>query len=394
MPATKDYYDILGVKKGATDDEIKKAYRKLARKYHPDVNPNDADAEKKFKEIGEAYDVLRDPKKREAYDRFGSAAFEHGYDPSAGAGYGPGGPGGPGAGGFRGFEGFDFGGGYGGTGGFRPEDYSEVFGDLFGERARTVGPRKGQDTQYSMEVSLEDAIYGTTANLSVQREVSCDVCGGSGNKPGTSPGKCPDCGGSGKIKSGKAFFSMARACPRCHGTGKLNVNPCSNCGGSGLTRKTEQLTVKIPPGVDNGSKVRVAGKGGPGINGGRPGDLYIITRVRPHSFFERKGDNLYCEIPVTFTEAALGAKIDVPTTGGMVTMTVPAGTQSGQSLRLKGKGVPHLGKAGRGDQYVKIEVVVPDKLSEHARQLLENFDRIQPETPRSRIVFRGFRNRT
>jgi len=388
MPATKDYYELLGIKKGATDDEIKKAYRKLARKYHPDVNPNDENAEKKFKEIGEAYDVLRDPKKREMYDRFGKAAFEQGYDPSAGGAYG-GGAGGPG---FGGFEGFDFGAGFGG-GGAGQGAYEDVFRDIFGAGQRPVGPRKGQDSQYSMEVGFEDAIFGTTANLNIQREVSCDVCGGSGNRPGTAATTCPDCGGSGKIKSGKAFFSISQACPRCRGKGEVNASPCGSCGGRGVKPKTEKLTVKIPPGVDNGSKVRVAGKGGPGINGGRAGDLYIVTKVRPHEFFERMGDNLYCEIPVTFTEAALGARIDVPTTDGMVTMTIPPGTQSGQSLRLKGKGVPHLGSAGRGDQYVKIEVVVPKGLSDEAKQLLKNFDRIQPESPRSKIRFRGFRQR-
>jgi len=387
MPATKEYYDVLGVPKGSDIKEVKKAYRKLARKYHPDVNPGDKESERKFKEIGEAYDILKDPKKKEMYDLHGSAAFDQGH----GAGPGPGGsPGGP------------YGGYGGGFGGFRPEDlrgytegadFSEIFGDIFGAKRRPRGPAKGQDTQYTLEVDLEDALFGSSMNLSVQREVYCPVCNGTGNRQGSAAADCPDCGGTGSVKSGKGFFSASQTCRKCGGSGKLRLDPCIECSGRGIVPKSERLAVKIPPGVDNGSKVRLAGKGGPGNAGGATGDLYIITKVRPHGFFERKGDNLYCEIPVTMTEAALGAKIDVPTKDGMVTMTIPSGTQCGQSFRLKGKGVPHLGGVGTGDQYVKVKVDVPDVRSEQARQLLRDLERIHPQAPREKVSFRGFKRR-
>ena len=388
MPTVKDYYELLGVPKGAGVDDIKKAYRKLARKYHPDLNPGDKTSESKFKEIGEAYEVLSDPKKKENYDRFGQAGFDPGF--GAGAARGAGGPGWPGGQG-----------GQGGFGGFRPEDFaryaqsgdfSEAFGDIFGARGEyRTGPTKGQDTQYSLDVSLDDAIFGATTHLSVQRDASCEVCGGSGERPGGVATECPECKGTGKLKSGKAFFTATQACPRCGGTGRQRRDPCVACGGRGVKPTTERLTVKIPPGVDNGSKVRLAGMGGPGSKGGPPGDLYIITKVRPHGFFERKGDNLYCEVPLTVTEAALGAKIDVPTKDGMVTMTIPPGAQPGQEFRLKGKGVPHLGGSGVGDQYVRVKVVVPSGLSEHAKQLLNDLDRACPQAPRDKIAFRGFR---
>ena len=381
MPVTKDYYEVLGVPRGSDVKEIKKAYRKLARKYHPDVNPGDKESERKFKDIGEAYEVLNDPKKKEMYDRFGSAAFEQGYGQTAGTGAG-------GQGGYQGFGGYspeDFAGYTQGT------DYSDIFGDIFGARTQPVGPMKGQDSQYTMELSLEDAIYGITTQLNVRRDVDCQVCGGSGVSPGSSPSTCPDCKGSGRIKAARGLFSMAQTCPRCRGTGKINPNPCKVCHGSGVVPKTEQLSVKIPQGVDNGSKVRLAGMGGAGIKGGPPGDLYIITKIRPHPFFERRGDNLYCEVPITYTEAALGAKVDVPTKDGVVTMTIPPGTQPGQELRLKGKGVPHFGGSGVGDQYVKVAVVVPVNTPEKARELLRELDKTQPLNPRAKISFQGFR---
>src|SRR5512143_2295487 len=290
MTVTKDYYEVLGVPRGADIKEIKKAYRKLARKYHPDVNPGDKEAERAFKEIGEAYDVLGDPKKREMYDRYGHAAFGQGF---------PGGEAGAGAGQ-----------GYGaGYGGFRPEDvfgqgrgadYSDIFGDIFGGRGMRTGPMKGPDSQYTMEVGLEDALFGTTAELSLQREAGCIACGGTGIRPGSKQATCPKCGGTGEIRAGRGPFTMTQTCPACMGTGTSGER-CSACGGRGSVPKTERLTVKIPPGVDNGSKVRLAGKGGPGMNGGPPGDLYIITRVKPHGFFHRKADHLYRELPVTVT---------------------------------------------------------------------------------------------
>lgn len=384
MPITKDYYEVLGVSRGSDIKEIKKAYRKLARKYHPDVNPGDKESERKFKEIGEAYEVLSDPKKKDMYDRLGSAAFEQ----QTGAGPGPGaygGPEGPG-GGFGGFRPEDF--GYGPGGG-----YEDILGDIFGARQAARGPMKGQDIQYSMEIGFEDALFGVETGISLQREVTCPSCHGSGQNPGSTPTTCPQCKGTGSLKSGRSFFTMTQACPRCGGTGRVNVDPCRACLGRGTMPKTETLTVKIPAGVDNGSRVRLAGKGGPGINGGPPGDLYIITKVRPHSFFERRGDNLYCEVPVTVTEAALGAKIDVPTKDGLVTMTIPPGTQSGQEFRLRGKGVPHLGGSGAGDQYVKVKVVVPTNLTDHARQMLKDLERTSPQDPRAFITFRGFRRR-
>ncbi|MGA2193123.1 MAG: molecular chaperone DnaJ [Nitrospirota bacterium] len=385
MPVTQDYYELLGVPRGSDIKDIKKAYRKLARKYHPDVNPGDKDAERKFKEIGEAYDVLSDAKKREMYDRFGRAAFEQGYQPG-GAGAGAGATRGGFGGGFNPEDFQDAGGGqYGGQ-------YQDIFEDLFGAREARGGPMRGQDSTSTMEVSLEDALFGTTAQLSLKREVYCPVCGGSGDDPGSNPTTCPECKGTGKVKGARSIFTMTQQCPRCKGAGKIS-DPCRNCGGRGHISKTEQLSVKIPPGVDNGSKVRLAGMGGPGVAGGPPGDLYIITRVRPHTFFERRGDNLYCEIPITISEAALGAKIDVPTKDGIVTMTIPAGTQCAQEFRLRGKGVPHLGGTGAGDQYVRVKIAVPVSLPEQAKQLLKDLDRLVPQDPRAGISFRGFRRR-
>jgi molecular chaperone DnaJ len=365
----EDYYKILGVDRNADEKEIKKAFRRLARKYHPDVNPGDKAAEQRFKEINEAYEILIDPKKRADYDRFGHAAFEPGF----GAGPGPG---------FETFrEGFEF---------QRDFGFGDIFGDLFGRRAERV-PTRGEDLIYSLEISLEDAVFGASPRITLNREVLCSQCGGNGIQPGTSVQNCTDCRGTGQISSTRGFFSFSQPCPKCKGTGKINVTPCKACGGRGKTIKTETISVNIPPGVEDGSKVRVAGMGGAGERGGPPGDLFIITKIRPHPFFERKGDDLYCEIPISMSEAVLGAKIEIPTIDGMASMVIPQGTNSGQRFRLKGKGVPHLKGAGRGDQYCSINIVGPKVLDEKARELFRELNRLHPENPRSSITYKGSR---
>lgn len=364
--ATKiDYYEILGVNRNADEKEIKKAFRRLARKYHPDVNPGNKSAEQKFKEINEAYEILSDPKKRADYDRFGHAAFEQGF----GAGPGPG------------FEGFEFQRGF---------DFGDIFGDLFGRRAERV-PTRGEDLTYSIEISLEDAVFGTSPHITVNKEVICSQCGGTGAQPGISPQNCPDCRGAGQISSTRGFFSFSQTCPKCSGAGKINITLCRACVGRGKTLKTDTISVNIPPGVEDGSKVRLAGIGGAGERGGPPGDLYIITRIRPHPFFERKGDDLYCEVPISMSEAALGGKIEIPTIDGMASMIIPSGTNSGQKFRLKGKGIPHLKGGGRGDQYCSISIVGPKVLDEKTRELFRDLGRLQPENPRSSITYRGSR---
>lgn len=374
----KDYYEILGLQKGASESDIKKAFRKLARKYHPDVNPGDKSAEQKFKEINEAYEVLSDAKKREQYDQFGHAAFEQGFGQGAGR-----------EGGF-GFEGF----GAQGRDFFTGRGFEDFFGNIFGESsARRTGPIKGEDITYAVEIDLEDAIFGKTMQVDLQREAACSVCNGSGARSGTSRITCPTCRGTGSVATGRGFFQMQQVCPACHGEGSVNPNPCASCGGTGRTLRTERINVKIPPGVDNGSKVRVAGMGSVGQHGGPPGDVYIVTRVRPHHYFERKGDNLYSEAKVTVKEAALGEKIEIPTVDGMVVLTLPPGVQTGQQMKLRGKGVPHLGGGGRGDHYVTITVVTPTGLSERAKDLLRELDRLHPLNPRGNITFRGFRKR-
>ncbi len=381
----RDYYEVLGIKKDASEADIKKAFRKLARKYHPDVNPGNKTAEQKFKEMNEAYEVLSDPKKRQQYDQFGHAAFGGGYGPGAGPG--------PGAGGFGGFEGFRQGGGEQFRGG-NFEGFEDIFGSMFGgERTRPRGPVKGEDTTYSVEVDLEDAIFGKTMQVDLQREVTCSTCSGTGAQPGTSPRACPTCGGTGSVGQSRGFMRVAQPCPTCHGSGTINPSPCKTCQGRGVVPRSERINVKIPPGVDNGSKIRVAGMGGPGENGGPPGDIYIVTRVRPHGYFERKGDNLYSDVKATVKEAALGEKIEIPTVDGMVSLKLPEGVQTGQQLKLKGKGVPHLGGGGVGDHYVTIKVVTPTGLNERGRELVRELDRINQSDPRREITFRGFRKR-
>jgi len=374
----RDYYDVLGLKKNATSAELKKAFRKLARKYHPDLNPNDKASERQFKEMNEAYEVLSDPKKRKQYDQFGHEAFEQGFGQ------------GPGAGG--GFEGF----GGQGAGSYQGRGFDDIFGNIFGggRSAGPMGPQKGEDITYTVEVELEDAIFGRAMQVDLQREVSCTVCGGSGAQPGSQRRTCPTCQGTGSVAQGRGFMQFSQSCPTCRGEGSINPNPCRNCGGSGMTPKTEKINVKIPAGVDNGSKVRMAGMGAPGVNGGPPGDVYIITRVRPHHYFERKGDNLYSEAKVTVKEAALGEKIEIPTVDGLVMLSMPPGVQNGQQLKLKGKGVPHFGGAGVGDHYVTIHVVTPTNITEKGKELLRELDMMHPENPRQDITFRGFRKRT
>jgi molecular chaperone DnaJ len=377
--ATKrDYYDVLGLKKNATSAELKKAFRKLARKYHPDVNPNDKASEQKFKEMNEAYEVLSDPKKRKQYDQFGHAAFEQGFGQ------------GPSGGGF-GSEGF----GGQGAGNFKGRGFEDIFGSIFGggRTAGPMGPQKGEDITYTVEVELEDAIFGRAMQVDLQREVSCTICGGSGAQPGSQRRVCPSCQGTGSVAQGRGFMQFSQPCPNCRGEGTINPNPCRNCGGSGLTSKSDKINVKIPAGVDNGSKVRMAGMGAAGVNGGPPGDVYIITRVRPHHYFERKGDNLYSEVKVTVKEAALGEKIEIPTVDGLVMLSMPPGIQTGQQLKLKGKGVPHFGGSGVGDHYVTIHVVIPTNISEKGKELLRELDMMHPENPRQGITFRGFRKR-
>ena len=376
--AKRDYYDILGVGKKATEAELKKAFRKLARKFHPDVNPGDKTSEQKFKEMNEAYEVLSDAKKRKQYDQFGHAAFEQGF------GQGPG----PSQGfGFEGFRGQ-------GAGQFGQGGYEDLFADLFGGRgARQRGPQKGEDITYTVEVDLEDAIFGRTMQVDLQREVNCTACSGSGAKPGSSPRACPTCRGTGSITQGKGFMQLSQVCPACQGAGTINTDPCASCGGSGATARSERINVKIPPGVDNGSKVRMAGMGEAGVNGGPPGDVFIITRVRPHHYFERRGDNLYSDAKATVKEAALGEKIEVPTVDGMVMLSLPPGIQTGQQLKLKGKGVPNFGGAGVGDHYVTVQVVTPTGLAEKGKELLRELDRLHPLDPRKDVTFKGFRKR-
>jgi molecular chaperone DnaJ len=372
----RDYYDVLGISKGASEADIKKAFRKLARKHHPDVNPGDKSSEPKFKEINEAYEILSDAKKRQQYDQFGHAAFDQG----SGQGGGPG----PG----QGFGGFARSADFSGMHGFE-----DIFGNMFGDRVRQRGPRKGEDITYAVEVDLEDAIFGKTMQVDLQREADCTACSGTGAQPGTSRRTCPACMGSGSVSQSRGFMQIAQPCPTCRGEGTINPNPCRNCGGRGVVSKAERINVKIPPGVDNGSKVRMAGLGGPGEKGGTPGDVYIVTRVRPHPYFERKGDNLHSEAAVTAKEAALGEKIEIPTVDGLVSLSLPEGVQTGQQLKLRGKGVPHFGGGGVGDHYVTIRVVTPTGLSERGKELLRELDKMHPFNPRRDITFKGFRRR-
>ncbi|HET7580870.1 MAG TPA: molecular chaperone DnaJ [Bacillales bacterium] len=344
----RDYYEVLGVDKDASSDEIKKAYRKLARKYHPDVNSGD-DAADKFKEAKEAYETLKDPQKKAQYDRFGHAGPNQGF------------------GGAQGFGGdADFG-GFG-------DIFDMFFGGGGGRRRDPNAPRQGSDLQYTMELDFEEAVFGKETDISIPREEECPTCSGSGARPGTQPETCPHCHGSGQlnIEQNTPFGRVVnrRVCNHCSGTGKFIKEKCSTCRGKGTVRKNNKIHIKIPAGIDEGQQVRVAGKGEPGVNGGPPGDLFVVFRVKPHEFFERDGDDIYCVMPCTFSQLALGDEVEVPTLYGKVKLRIPAGTQTGTNFRLRGKGVKNVRGYGQGDQHVKIRVVTPKKLTDRQKELL------------------------
>jgi molecular chaperone DnaJ len=368
--AKRDYYEVLHVKRGASEKAIKAAYRKLARKHHPDVNPGDANAEATFKEISEAYQVLSDPKKRAMYDRFGHQAF------------------GREAGGQSSWD-FDFSQFSKGMG-FDLGNLGDLFGTFFGSQSKhqqTQGPMQGRDLQYTIDLSFQDLLNGLSTKIMVQHDIVCKVCGGKKTESGYELEMCQQCQGTGQVKVASGFLNLgvSQACPRCQGNGKINTHPCKGCQGTGIQQDIDRIVVKIPAGADNGSKIRVAGKGHAGRNGGKPGDLYIITRVQQHPFFERRGDNLYCEVPITMTEAVLGARINVPTTFGKASMTIPAGTQSGQKFRLRGKGIPHMGGVGRGDQFVTVKIVTPKYVDTQTSELFREIARLNPTDPRENL---------
>jgi len=380
--AKKDYYQILGVKKSANADEIKKAYRRLARKYHPDVNPNDKAAEDKFKDIQEAYDILSDAKKRKVFDRFGYYADNLDADsPYASAGgAGQSGP----AGGFD-FSGFDFSGGAssGGSSSFR-----DIFSDLFGggasraqpEPPRAV-PKRGRDIEIPLGLSFDEAFTGLTTNITVNRSEQCSRCQGAGDTGGPVV-TCPTCKGSGQVMRTGGRLQFSQTCPDCEGTGRRR-EPCSLCHGKGTTPKSEQVKVKIPAGVDTGSRVRVPKKGHGGRLGAEPGDLFIVTNVGKHKFLERKGENIYVTVPITVPEAALGTRIEVPTAEGRASLKIPPGTESGQKFRLRERGFPSLRNPKlRGDQFIEVKIALPKVISEETKEKLKEFANLNPENPR------------
>jgi molecular chaperone DnaJ len=371
MAGERDYYDVLGVKKTATHDEIKKAYRKLARQYHPDANPNDPKAEEKFKEVSSAYEVLSDAEKRKQYDAGPSPLFGQGA-PRGGAyqGQRP-----PMGGDWGDIFGNLFGGGGFGGGGFGQ-------GGGFGGR-RQRAPERGDDISVSVKLSFDDALKGVTTKISVPQTVDCDECHGSGAAPGTSRMTCPQCQGRGSVNVSQGIFAMSQPCPRCGGAGTVIDDPCSACNGTGAARALKKFTVPLPAGVKDGIKIRLKGKGEPGQRGGPPGDLYVIAQVEESPIFERRGADLVIEVPVTMVEAALGATIRVPTPEGSVGLKVPAGTQHGKMLKLKGKGAPRLGASGKGDLLARIKVLTPEKLSGDQKDLLKKFADAREEDPRA-----------
>ena len=358
----RDYYEVLGLEKGATDEEIKKAYKKLARKYHPDLNPGDKTAEEKFKELGEAYEVLSDPQKKARYDQFGFA----GVDPNYGAG-----------GGYGGGMDFDFG------------DLGDIFGSFFGggfggaTRANPNAPQRGESLRTSVNITFEEACFGCEKEVIIERVEQCDACRGSGCEPGTTAEVCQECGGRGMVQRRQqtplGFMSTSSPCPKCGGKGRIIHKPCKACGGRGAVRKRKTLKVTIPAGIDNGQTISLRGQGNAGKNGGPSGDLLIVVAVRQHDIFRREGTSILCEAPITFTQAALGAELEIPTIDGKVKYNIPEGTQSGTTFRLKGKGVPGMGGRARGDQYVTVYIETPRNLNKEQKAALRKFSELLGE---------------
>ena len=342
--AKRDYYEVLGVERGAAEADVKKAYRRLAMKHHPDRNPGDAAAEEKFKEASEAYEVLSDQEKRERYDRFGHAGVE-----GAGSGFG--------AGGFT-----DIG-----------DIFGEVFGDIFGGGRARRGSRRGRDMEYTLDLTLEQAVRGDSVEIRVPTLAACDDCHGSGAKAGTSPSACPECEGRGQIRVSQGFFSLQQTCPRCRGAGRVILDPCHACHGRGRVEQRKTLAVKVPPGVDNGDRVRLSGEGEAGANSAPPGDLYVQMRVREHPIFTRDDTNLYCDVPLSFADAALGGEIEVPTLDGRVKVKVPPETQTGKLFRLRGRGAPAVRGGPTGDLLCRVVVETPVHLSEKQKDILRDF---------------------
>ena len=356
--AKRDYYEILAVERNASEQDLKSAFRKLAKDHHPDRNPGDKDAEQKFKELNEAYEVLKDPQKRAAYDRFGHAAFEGGMG-GRGAGFGP-----------------DF-----------ASSMSDIFDDLFGEfmggrrgaggQQRRSGRERGADLRYNMEITLNDAFAGKTAQVRVPTSVTCETCAGTGAKAGTKPVTCATCGGMGKVRASQGFFTIERTCPTCQGRGETIADPCGACNGAGRVVKERTLSVNIPAGVEDGTRIRLSGEGEAGLRGGPAGDLYIFLSIQQHEYFQRDGADVFCRVPISMTTAALGGQIEVPTLDGTVSrVKVPEGTETGKQFRLKGKGMPVLRSTAAGDLYIQVDVETPKNLTRKQRELLEEFEKL------------------